>query len=189
MRISVIIPTLNRLDDLKSFVRSLEKQSILPHELIIVDQSSDGRIKEYANQYAPKASFAVKYVFTEERSLTRAKNLGILHLDETCKLVAFFDDDIVLFPDYLQEMNVFFEKDEDRRYAVATGMIHPEGIQHGSAWSLRSLVQGFDTMLCKCFVLGSEGDGHFKINGLPAYIRETKSARDVEVMSGGVSVF
>jgi GT2 family glycosyltransferase len=191
MYISVIVATLNRLGDLKLFIRSLEKQSYPPLELVIVDQSDNGQIKEYINGYLPSAPFPIKYVFTNDKSLTRAKNLGVVHLSEACNLVAFFDDDIVLFSDYLERMNDFFQRDNNKHYAVATGMIHREDPRNrdGIESSWRLFAQYLDVALSKCFILSSVGNGCFKINGLPAYLYESGSVRDVEVISGGVSVF
>lgn len=189
MNISVIIPTLNRLDDLKFLIKSLERQSYLPQEIIIVDQSDHDLVRDYIKNYTLTAPFAVQYLFTQDKSLTRAKNLGIAHLHKACDLVAFFDDDIVLFDNYFGEMRDFFLADPAKRYAVVTGMIQREDNQHNSISSLRSLVRYLDTALCKFFLLSSEGRGCFKINGLSAYCRYSEIPRDVEVISGGVSVF
>ena len=50
LKISVIIPTLNRPDDLSLAVSSILEQSILPAELIIVDQSIDSDSYKKVNE-------------------------------------------------------------------------------------------------------------------------------------------
>ncbi|MDD5170690.1 MAG: glycosyltransferase, partial [Syntrophales bacterium] len=189
VNISVIVPTLNRLDELKSFIHSLEKQTYQPRELIIVDQSDDDLIRDHIQDYTQSVPLVVKYLSSPEKSLTRAKNMGVSHLAEDIDLVAFFDDDIVLFPDYLEAMKSFFLADKDGKYAVVTGMIQQEDQNNGFRSFLRSLMLCIDSILCKFFVLSSRGNGHFKFNGLPAYCQRAVSVQDVEVISGGVSVF
>jgi glucosyl-dolichyl phosphate glucuronosyltransferase len=189
VNISVIVPTLNRLNDLKSFIHSLEKQTYLPRELIIVDQSDNDLIRNFIQRYAQSAPIVVKYLSSPEKSLTRAKNIGVSHLNNTIDLVAFFDDDIELFPDYLEAMESFFQNDKDGRYAVATGMIRHKDPVNAYGSILHFFIRRLDSVLCRFFVLGSPGNGHFKLNGLPAYYQQEGAAQNVEVISGGVSVF
>lgn len=188
MNVSVIVPTLNRPADLKKFIRSLEKQTFPPSELIIADQSDNDRIHDCIVGYQKTCdAFRVKYLWNEDKSLTRAKNLAVDHVDRQADLVAFFDDDIELFEDFLQVMVSFFKKDPEKKYAVATGLISPDG---SNETGFRRLLAAVDSLLCRVFILGSPGSGKFKINGSPSFYRSTAGpASDVEVISGGVSVF
>ncbi|MCK4808655.1 MAG: glycosyltransferase, partial [Candidatus Aenigmarchaeota archaeon] len=45
-KVSVIISTYNRQEDLRKTLDSLSSQTVLPYELIIVDESTDGSIKK-----------------------------------------------------------------------------------------------------------------------------------------------
>ncbi len=102
--VSIIICTLNRLDDLKETIFSLEKQTLLPFELIIVDQSDSCEIKSWFNSI--KLPFNKKYIFQKEKSLTIAKNKGVLN--SKGHLITFLDDDVTLDKNYIKNTIVFF---------------------------------------------------------------------------------
>lgn len=190
MNISVVVPTLNRLEDLKTFLRSLEKQTCLPNELLIVDQSDNDETLETLDTYKSLLPFELKYIRTNKKSLTEAKNLAVTHLNHQTDLVAFFDDDVELFNDFLQKMVLVFRDDYKKEYAVATGMISHEGNNKPDIGSFRKLLVSIDSFLCRFFILGSPGSGKFKINGSPSfYNKSMNDPSDVEVISGGVSVF
>lgn len=107
LKISVIIPTLNRLDDLKITIKSIEKQVLLPYELIIVDQSDNNFTKNYILN--KKYNFKLTYVFQKKKSLTYARNNGV----KVAKgdLITFLDDDVTLNKNYFFEIvNSFNEK-------------------------------------------------------------------------------
>lgn len=190
MNISVIVPTLNRLNNLTLFLRSLKEQTYLPCELIVVDQSDDTLVRDYIQSNSDGNSFLIKYLNIKEKSLTRAKNFGVDHVSDKSDLVAFFDDDIELFNDYFEQMSAFFKNDTFKHYAVATGKICSDSGRPSVASRIRSLFISFDSLLCKFFILESPGNGKFKITGSPSfYKRSVNSTSDGEVISGGVSVF
>ncbi len=190
MKLSVIVPTINRPKDIKTFVDSLARQTCQPNELLIVDQSDNDETRDALDTYKPHLPFEIKYIRMSEKSLTRAKNLAVSHVDHQTDLVAFFDDDIELFEEFLQVMASFFQKDPGKKYAVATGVICHDDHNKNAAGGFRRLSASIDSLLCTFFVLGSPGSGKFKINGSPSfYDGAIGSTSDVEVISGGVSVF
>ena len=54
---------------------------------------------------------------------------------------------------------------------------------------MHSIKYYLDSVLCKIFILSSRGKGHYKLNGMPAYCLQAGVVQNVEVISGGVSVF
>src|SRR6266446_4517295 len=58
--VSVIIPTKNRPIDLNLTVESLFQQSVLPMQLIVVDQSDTEESKERVERLFAEASFAFR---------------------------------------------------------------------------------------------------------------------------------
>ena len=46
MNISIVIPTLDNPDDVANVIESLNLQSLLPSEIVIVDSSSNNEINE-----------------------------------------------------------------------------------------------------------------------------------------------
>jgi glycosyltransferase involved in cell wall biosynthesis len=87
-KVSVIIPTYNRLSMLKEAVNSVLAQDFEDMELIVVDDgSTDGTAVEM-KQYGGR----VKLIeHTEKRGVSAARNRGILHAKG--KYIAFLDSD------------------------------------------------------------------------------------------------
>ena len=75
MKISIIIPTINRPHELLSCLKSLfdsskdNKDLIL--EILVIDQSKNFETKNLCS------NFKVKYFHTEIKGLSKARNLGI----------------------------------------------------------------------------------------------------------------
>ena len=59
MHVSVIIPTYNRKHTLKRAIQSVYIQSLLPFEIIVVDDGSKDGTKEWVKQKYP----GIKYIY------------------------------------------------------------------------------------------------------------------------------
>ncbi len=103
---SVIICTKNRRDDLARCLESVCRQTRPPEELIVVDAGDDDSetVLREAAQRLP--SCAVRYLRAEP-GLTRQRNAGVR--EATKDVVHFLDDDVILDPPYLDEMQKIFE--------------------------------------------------------------------------------
>jgi len=102
----VVIPTKNRPNDLDRLLKSINSQTELPKNVIIVDQS-DTLIK-------PKGNYKFPIDHLHENSLsglTAAKNEGVKHSQSD--IIYFFDDDIILYDDFFETINQQFEKYQD----------------------------------------------------------------------------
>jgi len=87
-KVSVIIPTYNRLPMLKEAVDSVLAQDFEDLELIVVDDSSTDGTAEEMKEYGGR----VKLIeHTENRGVSAARNRGILHAKG--KYIAFLDSD------------------------------------------------------------------------------------------------
>ncbi|WP_265324580.1 glycosyltransferase family 2 protein [Clostridioides difficile] len=60
MLISLIMPTLNRYDDIYLLMDSLENQTYKNFELIVVDQNDNSKVKEIVDKYIDKLD--IKYI-------------------------------------------------------------------------------------------------------------------------------
>jgi GT2 family glycosyltransferase len=172
---SVVMCTRNRLSDILRFTKSLYLQSELPSEYVIVD-SSDKPLEEESeyNALIASAPFNVVYRHTAP-GLTRQRNVGIKLA--TGAIFHFFDDDIVLYPDYLEIMN-------------ATHCDHPE-YMGGMGTIVLSPVTFKDKLrivFAKVFLLlRSHGDGKFYRSGFPKFPHgNINKLSDTEILSGGV---
>lgn len=83
--ISVIIPTYNRLDFLKEAVKSVQEQSYLNFELIVVDDGSTDGTSEFLE------NAVVKSIIQENRGVSVARNAGIRVAKG--KYITFLDSD------------------------------------------------------------------------------------------------
>jgi GT2 family glycosyltransferase len=109
MQLSVVIPTKNRLADLRHAVGSICTQECLPHELILVDQSDAPIPKETLDEFARALTSAVVLQYVYDPSITglvHAKDVGMRR--STGEVVCFLEDDIVLESAYLREIAAGF---------------------------------------------------------------------------------
>ena len=108
-RISVIVPTRNRKDDLRKAVDSIATQLRRPDQLIVVDQSID-RISDDDLSKIRKIlqkGCELEYIHnTSISGLVEAKHVGVLIAFGD--IVCFLEDDIVLEPQYFSEIESYF---------------------------------------------------------------------------------
>ncbi|MDI6761042.1 MAG: glycosyltransferase [Candidatus Brocadiaceae bacterium] len=96
MRISVIIPTKNRREDLLITLHAIIQQSCPPEEIVIVDQSQKDCKEEILELFRVNGSkLDLIYVWDKDiTSLVEARTTGFNK--SKCEIVFFVDDDITL---------------------------------------------------------------------------------------------
>lgn len=109
LRTSVIICTMDRPDDLGRALQSLQSQTLLPDEVIIVDASRNDR----SEAPIPEAfqSLPIRYFHTRTPGLTRQRNIGIR--ESTGDVLLFLDDDVILEPEYIEHVAAAFARDTE----------------------------------------------------------------------------
>ncbi len=112
MLISVIIPTLNRPDDLALSVYSVIGQTYPPNELIIVDQSDDNRSYDIVSDIFHKSNCDINLVYIHDpeiSGLVAAKKSGIdIAIGD---IISFSEDDEVMHEKYLENtVNAFADE-------------------------------------------------------------------------------
>lgn len=97
---SMVIPTYNRPADLESCLASILRQSVLPDEVLVID---DGALEEVPlRQSIEAAGIKLIYHKKDEPGLTQSRNKGVEL--SSGQVVLFLDDDTELLPDYLEQM-------------------------------------------------------------------------------------
>jgi len=108
--ISVIIPTKNRPEDLKKLLKSLRKQTVLPKEIIVVDDSDDDKTKdlvEYIRSEFLNNKVRIKYLRGGEEGVAEKRNIGLSHtIGDIC---LFIDDDIIINKNYIKKILEVYE--------------------------------------------------------------------------------
>lgn len=109
-RMSVIVPTRNRPDDLQELLRCLCAQRRAPHEVIVVDGSSIGSAKNTAKAFRLRfrsRGCRLKYVRGGYDGLPAARNLGVRYASG--EAVLFLDDDTLPDREQIDALTEFLE--------------------------------------------------------------------------------
>jgi GT2 family glycosyltransferase len=116
--VSAIIPTKYRPADLERTVRSLFQQTILPRQLIVIDQSEGpenrGRIEKLHAELPKHLRDSLKLSYVHDSTIVGpivARNRGMKIAEGG--IWAFFDDDVCLEPTYLEELVVTYSRNPE----------------------------------------------------------------------------
>ena len=172
--LTVVVPTLNRPKDLERAIFSLCNQSRLPDELIVVDQSVDDlSIRIVKSLTAPLKKFKLIYIHDSNiLGLVEAKHVAVKNASG--QIICFLEDDIVLEPDYIQQIELGFSKQSN--------MIGCSGV-------ITNLPKiGFlYKFLFKIFHKGIFEDNRINMHG--KYSGYNNSLKQSNMLSGGVSAW
>lgn len=176
---SVILCTRNRPDDLILCLQSLALQVELPNELIIVDSSNEPifNLQKIQEVFAPKIFPSTKLIYKHSTpGLTLQRNIGISLA--TQEIIYFFDDDTIIEPDYIKNMQAVFEASP----AYAGGM--------GAITNLDPKKNNWHRLLRKIFLLQSDyASGNFTASGFPTHPYGTTAFKNIEVLGGCCMAF
>ena len=115
MQVSIVIPTYNRMKDVDECLDSVIVQTILPKEVIIVDDSEDNEIENFIEQRKyefKEKDIVLRYIRNKrERSLTIARNIGIENA--TGNIILFLDSDVIIDEDYIKEILKIYKENPD----------------------------------------------------------------------------
>jgi len=130
--ISVVIPTKDRQRDLLACMSSIERQSSLPHEVIIVN---DGEITDAAVNEMKQCTTTVTITESNEPpGLSTAKNSGAEVASGD--VVLFLDDDVVLGENYISRLTELYESYDDVKLAGIGGFDPDEFTRDGALKSM-----------------------------------------------------
>jgi len=118
MNLSVIIATMNRPHELQRCIESFVGQSILPDELIIVD---DGNLNTEDVRRSIPGNIVFKYHRKAEPGLSASRNIGAKMADS--EYILFLDDDVVLEPGYIEEIMKVYRDDKEKHIGAVSGVV------------------------------------------------------------------
>lgn len=94
---------------LLQLLQSVEKQTLYPDCILIVDGSRDEQTKALFDQYSFR-NLQYFLVSENDRGLTKQRNYGVKRVDESTEIVCFLDDDTVLEVTYFEELISTYHK-------------------------------------------------------------------------------
>lgn len=116
MNFSLVIPTKDRPEDLRECLESVANQTLLPKEVLIVD---DGDLSETVvtelRRLIP-AGTTMKHIRKSPPDLAESRNLGARKASS--ERVLFLDDDVILERNYVQEIAAVWESAPEEVVAV-----------------------------------------------------------------------
>ena len=180
---------------------SLDKQKVKPDEVLIIDGSTNNHSRDLLKDL--ELSFQWRYflVSPEQRGLTRQRNYGVGKISKNTDIVAFLDDDLVLEPNYFEQVvqtfidysdalgaggidlkeNRYFKKVQNKKYATFNfyeldGWMNKEPLRY-KARKLFGLMSDLQPDIIPDFSHGRSG---FPPNG---------EVYEVEHIMGGISAY
>jgi glycosyltransferase involved in cell wall biosynthesis len=120
VKYSIIIPTYNRVKKIKKAVTSVLNQSVSCWELIIVDDGSTDKTKEYINSIRDNR---IKYIYQDNKGPAASRNTGIRKAKG--QYICFLDSDDEYFHDHLESFEEVVNKN-NKKFIVSDSIIRRE---------------------------------------------------------------
>lgn len=96
-----------------NLLQSINLQRLKPFEIIIVDGSTNQDTQNAVTGFSTEVSFQYFLVDSSVRGLTKQRNFGTSKVSSDSEIIAFLDDDVVLHPQYFEEIaNTFRQRPE-----------------------------------------------------------------------------
>jgi len=125
-RFSLIVCTYMRPVPLLKLLQSVQKQTLYPNEILIIDGSTNNETELLLNK-TKNDKLRYFLVSDEERGLTKQRNFGILEVASDSEIVCFLDDDTILEENYFEELI--------KTYTVCSGALGVGGyINNETKW-------------------------------------------------------
>ena len=115
MKISLVVCTYMRPNSLKSLLKTVQIQTKIPKEILIIDGSTNLNTESMIEEKNFKTILPLTYykVPDSQRGLTKQRNYGVAKVSKDIDIISFLDDDIELNKDYFEEIDKVFKEKED----------------------------------------------------------------------------
>jgi hypothetical protein len=125
VKLSIIIPTKDRAEEIKSTITFLNYNIFFFNELIIIDSSEK---KNDLKCYIKKFDFKIKY-YNSKPSISLQRNIGLKNIDKNNDFVMFLDDDIKFNKSSLHKMKIFIENNHQKYVGFGFNLITNDKIK------------------------------------------------------------
>lgn len=118
MTVSVIVATKNRTSDLQRMLETLLVQTVLPQEVVFVDQSSDDSTRTLVRNVTESLETAgrrePRMIYIWDGTLVGAGGARNVGIDRSnAEILVFLDDDVLLEKDFFEELLRVYETHPD----------------------------------------------------------------------------
>lgn len=122
---------------LKTLLDSVQLQTKVPKQVVVVDGSTNNETKTILEQSGLLPLVDYFLVDKENRGLTRQRNFGVQQVTASIDLVCFLDDDIVVEKDYFEQLENTYHQFPDAIGAGGVDMVENKYFQKqpGRAYS------------------------------------------------------
>lgn len=131
MNASIIIPTLNRPEYLEKLLADIFSGTLLPEEILIIEQGDVAATKQLAAKYENRG-VRLRILFESEKSLPVARNTGVR--ESKGDVLFFFDDDMSVGVRYLEIALLYLETHPGALGVTGSYMKREKG------WTLKRLI-------------------------------------------------
>lgn len=112
--VSIVIPVFNEENHLKSCLEHIEKQTIKPFEVIVVDNNCTDGSMAVARNFP-----FVRIVSEKQQGIVHARNAGFDAVNSS--IIARIDADTRLPTDWIERVEKFYENPRHEKYAITGG--------------------------------------------------------------------
>lgn len=162
-------------------LESVRTQSRLPDEVVVVDASDHDQLSHDLGVL--DLGMPITYIKSVPH-LTRQRNQGVQA--SRGDIIFFFDDDVVLEPDYIEQVLRVYEEDKQGIVGGVQGTLTNVGTQ--TSWKRRLIIQ--------LFLLDGPGDGRMLPSGLQRWVdsahpryQHLVEPLPIEVMNGCIQSY
>ncbi|PLZ04258.1 glycosyl transferase [Burkholderia sp. WAC0059] len=125
MKVSVLVPTYRRPDDLSRCLSALMRQWRLPDQVVVVTRADDVPTHACLDSHPARRALPVEVVVVDERGLVAALNRGIEVV--TGDIVAITDDDAAPHADWVERIEAAFSSDPRLGALGGRDWVHERG--------------------------------------------------------------
>jgi glycosyltransferase involved in cell wall biosynthesis len=103
MQISLVITTYNRPDALLVVLKSVERQSQIPYEVIIADDGSNNKTKKIISSFSVQSKLKIIHSFQNDKGFRAAKSRNKAISKASGEYIVLIDGDMILHKNFIYD--------------------------------------------------------------------------------------
>jgi len=103
MKVSLIITVYNRPKELELVLKSIERQSYQPYEVVIADDGSNFDTQKFINNYCHQTSLKIIHSYQDDKGFRASRSRNKAVLKSSGDYLVFIDGDVVLHKRFIED--------------------------------------------------------------------------------------